>query len=319
MKRILVFISIVISLAVTFYLLPHEKSDAIKIGLVVPVQNVALDDIVDGFTKELKASLPGSALDIRVQNAAGDINLQKSMINKFINDRVDLIVPVGKAATLMALNMVPKEQNILFLAAFIEPESQISLQHPKLMGVIDEIPPLVQINFMRAVMPELKKVALVYVSSDKVFDDVKEFSEKAATFGITVQKLMVQNLAELYTVASRIDADNQAIFTLKDVMVASGINALVQQANALKIPLITSDEGTIRSGGAFAVGVTEADIGRQGARIAARYIGKQDFDRIQYLNKISVFVNSSACERQNVDVTAVKHAARLLNLSVIEG
>ncbi len=214
---------------------------------------------------------------------------------------------------------MPKEQSILFLAAFIPPKSEIALQHPTLMGVIDEIPMDTQLSFMRAVMPELKKLAVVYVSNDKVFDDVKEFTEKAAKFGITVQKLMVQNLSELYTVASRIEPDNQAIFTLKDVMVASGINALVQQANNLEIPLITSDEGTIRSGGAFAVGVTEADIGRQGARIAVDYFDKKQFERIQYLDKISVFINRTACKTQGVDIDAIKKAALLQNLAVVEG
>lgn len=319
MKKFIFGIFAIASIAAVLYFFPKEKHDGLRIGLILPVQNVALDDIVDGFKTDLIAHMPGQKIDVIMQNAVGDINLQKSAFNKFINDKVDLVVPVGKGATLMGINLVPKEQPILFLAAHIPPDSPTAKENPSLMGVIDEISVELQLNFMRAAMPSLTKLAVIYVSSDKVFDDVKVFSAQAEKMGITVQQLMVQNLAELYTVASRIEADNQAIFTLKDVMVASGINALAQQANALKIPLITSDEGTIRSGGAFAVGVVEADIGRQGARMAADFLQKKDFSRIQYLDKISVFVNSASCATQGVDVDALKKAAAAMKLNLIEG
>lgn len=318
MKRLMALVIVVVSLAVLLYFLPRGSTEGLRIGLVVPVQNVALDDIVDGFKKEMAAQFAGRAISIDVQNALGDINLQKSAFNKFINDKVDIIVPIGKSATLMALTMAPKEQPVLFLAAFITPDSELVRNKPSLMGVIDEIPVTMQLDFMRAAMTDLKKLAVVYVSSDKVFDDVKEFSKEALRYGIAVQELMVQNLAELYTVASRIEPDNQAIFTLKDVMVASGINALVQQADALRIPLVTSDEGTIRSGGAFAVGVTEAAIGRQGAQIASSFLENNQFERIQYLRQISVFVNKSACAKQGVNADAIKSAAAQLKLSVVE-
>lgn len=318
MKKIILILCIVAGIAALIYLYPTTQSKSLRISIIIPVQHAAFDDIINGFKNELSRTV---AADVRidVENAMGDINLQKSAIGKAINQNVDLLVPVGKGASLMALNLAPKQQPILFLAAFITPES-IEAQHkPELMGVIDEIPLDLQLNYIKVAMPELKKLALVYVSSDKIFDDVKIFIEKAQAAGIKVQNLMVQNMSELYTVASRIESDNQAIFTLKDVMVASGINALVQQANNLKIPLITSDEGTVKNGAAFAVGVDEADIGRQGASIAAAYFNKTPLkDSIQYMKKISVFINQSACLKQGIAPDTLKNAALSLNLTVIE-
>lgn len=320
MKKFNLVIGLLALGLMAFYFYPKSARESLKVGLVMPVQNVALDDIVDGFKSELTSLHKGRPIEFGVQNALGDINLQKSALNKFINEKVDLLVPIGKGASLMALNLAPKEQPVLFLASFILPDSDAAKAKPGLMGVIDEIPVELQLKFIRAAKPDLKKLALIYVSSDKIFDDVKEFTEKADSFGITVQKLMVQNVADLYTVASRIEGDNQAIFTLKDVLVASGINALVQQANTLKIPLITSDEGTVKSGAAFAVGVTESDIGRQGAKIASAFLEHANIDHpIQFLDKVSVFVNRASCEAQGVDLEALKKAAASLNLNVIEG
>lgn len=318
MKKILLLVCL-IGIAALFYLMPKKSSSDLKVGIIVPAQHVALDDIVDGFKIQLSKSLK-RPVSIEVQNALGDINMQKSAVNKFINGGVDLLVPVGKGASLMTLNLAPQDRAVLFLAAFIPPESKEAAQKSGLMGIIDEIPVKLQLDFMRAALPNFKKFAVVYVSSDKIFDDVNDLVEQANALGITVQKLMVQNIAELYTISSRIEKDNQAIFTLKDVLVASGINALVQQANALKIPLVTSDEGTIKNGGAFAVGVTEFDIGSQGGKIAAAFFDKAPIEQpIQYLGDMSVFINKAAATEQGVDLASVKQAAATMNLKVIEG
>lgn len=319
MKKIITVALIAILIMIMVYLVPRPNKNELRIGLVLPAQHVALDAIVQGFKEELSLNLKGQAIHFEVQNALGDLNLQKSAINKFIAGKVDLLIPIGKGATQMALHNAPKELPILFLAAFLPPDRPEVKQKPGLMGIIDEIPVSLQLKFMKLVLPELKKMAVVYVSSDKIFDDVNELAKETSALNISLQKLMVQNISELYTISSRIEPDNQAIIILKDVLVASGINALIQQADSLKIPLITSDEGTIKHGGAFAVGVTEIDIGRQGAQIAAAFFHKSTISEpIQYLKKISVFVNKEACQKQGLNLSKLEQAAHSLNLSVVE-
>lgn len=319
MKTILLLIIATLGgLTVAYFFLPKSSTE-LTIGIIVPTQHVALDDIVEGFTTELTESL-NRPVTVHVQNALGDINLQKSAINKFIADKVDLLVPVGKGASLMAMNLAPKDMPILFLAAFITEDSRDAESRPGLMGVIDEIPVDFQLKVMRYVLPDLKKFVVVAVSSDKIFDDVTQLVNAANAIGINVQKLMLNDISELYAVSSRIEQDNQAIFVLKDVVVASGINALVQQANTLKIPLITSDEGTIKKGGAFAVGVSERAIGRQGATIAKAFLDHEAQDKpIQYLREISVFVNEQACRAQGLDLAKINEVATTMNLRVVEG
>jgi len=305
--------------ALWFFYPKASQEEQIKIGIILPLQHAALEDIVGGFKQEIKNTMGEQKISIYVQNALGDINLQKSAINKFLNDKVNLLVPVATGATRMAINMAPLEPPILFLAANILPGSTAALAKPGLMGVVDEIAPMSQLEFIRAAIPDLKRLTLIYSSNDKMPDDAAVFSEGARHVGLTVQQLMIQNLAELYTVAARIEHDSQAIIILKDNMVASGIAALVQQAEKLKIPLITSDEGTNAQGGAFALGVVEADIGRQGARMAAAYFLKKNIAKpIEFLEKISVFINIKACEKQGVDIKQIIKAAAEQKYDVIK-
>lgn len=319
MNKIFLLVACVALLAIWYFYPKAPTESVLRVGMVLPMQHAALDDIVKGFQSELTTKMGATRVKIDVQNALGDINLQKSAINKFLNDHVDLLVPVATGTTQMAINLSSKDQPILFLAANIPPDSPSALQKPGLMGVIDEIAIETQIKYIRAALPTLKKIAIIYSSNDKIPGDAANFIKASEKEGITVQELMIQNLSELYTVAGRVHRDAEAIFILKDNLVASGIQALVQQANSLKIPLITSDEGTNTQGGAFAVGVVEADIGRQGGEMAASYLHKTlEAPLIRYLDKISLFINSESSEKQGLDIEALIKAAAALNLEVIK-
>ncbi len=320
-KKLILMLIAGILMAIAALFTVKKKKDVITVGVVMPINHIALDDIVNGFQGELIDRLGENKLRIEVQNAMGDINLQKSSINKFINEKVDFLVPVATSTTQMATKLAPSSQKILFLAANIPANSPMAKERPDLMGVVDEIPVDLQISFLEKSMPQLKKLALVYSASDKVFEDVNAFIKEATIKGILVQKLMVQNIADLYTISSRIEKDAEAIFVLKDNLVASGIATLVQQANERKIPLITSDEGSNKNGSAFAIGVIEADIGRQGARMASEQLlqGQIPGGRIQNLNRILIFINLEACKLQGVDIKNVLNAAAALKLEVVKG
>src|SRR5262249_31063101 len=148
---------ILICLGIIVYSNHHFNPDhRYHVGIVLPMQHAALDDIVAGFKESLEANFNGP-IKIEVQNAMGDINLQRSAINKFINDKVSLLVPVATSTTQMALSLAPKDMKLLFLAANIPPDSAIAEANPNLMGVVDEIPLSLQFDFLRKSLPSIEK------------------------------------------------------------------------------------------------------------------------------------------------------------------
>ena len=160
--------------------------------------------------------------------------------------------------------------------------------------VDDEIDKRLIVDFIQQVYPELKNLAIVHSSSDKVFSEVAEVVKACKPRNIVLRRFMVQNLADLYGISKALPADTQAIFILKDNLVASGVDTLVQEASKRKIPVITSDDGTVKQGAAFAIGVHERDIGSKGAKIAARILQGAHPSQIASvkLTKPTIFVNS---------------------------
>lgn len=231
------------------------------IGVIMPMDHMALREIVEAFKATMLQEAPH--VHIKVQNAQGDMNLQHSIIQQFINEPVNVLVPIGTAATQMTVSMVKAQPIVSLAAVYTEKERQA---HKLLTGILDEIGPQKPLDFMKAVFPELKKITLVYSNSEKVFPEVAALIEYAPEKGIHVQKLMIQSLSELYTLSHRIDSDSQAIFVLKDHLIVSGIRTVVQEAGKQNIPVITCDEGSVMEGALFALGVQEKMIGVLGAK-----------------------------------------------------
>jgi putative tryptophan/tyrosine transport system substrate-binding protein len=287
------------------------------IGIVIPMEHTALRAIVSGFEESVAKNYPGK-IHFEIENAQNDLNIQRAIIQKFINQKVDLIVPVATGVTQMTINMV-KNQPIVGLAAMI-PDSVRDQQglNNRYTGIRDEIDSAKQVAFIQAILPNAKKLTLIYSADDKVIPEAKATLALAQQKGITVQPLMIQSLSDLYSVSRRIDKDSQAIFILKDNLVASGINTLVYQADQRHLPLITSDEGTVERGAATALGVEERQIGIEGGEIAAKVLAGQPISQlpIQAMKQLLVFINQKAAAAQGLDVDVIQRYAQQQSFGV---
>ena len=312
MKKLLSFFSTSL-IAVTFAIsLAHAESSLSKpepskplvIGIVLPMEHAALNDVVHGFEQQMKSAYNGP-VTYSVQNAHGDMNIQRAILQQFEKQNVAIVVPVGTAATQMAL-VTNKNQPIVSLACLCP------TQLPNMTGVRDEVNVETQLNFIHQFDSNVKKITLVYSNSEKVFDDVEKTVTVGKQLGIQVQKLMIQALPDLYTVSKAIDKDSNAIFILKDHLIVNGIQTLAREAEKLHIPVITSDEGSIKSGGSFALSVREQSIGEQGALLAAKILQGADVNTlpIENLQALTVFANIPVLTKADVDVEKLEKQAK---------
>ncbi len=260
------------------------------VGIVIPLEHEALREIVNNFEETVTKNYSGK-VTFTVENAQHDLNIQRAILQKFINQKVDLIVPVATAPTQMAINMV-KNQPILGLAAMI-PDAQRNKGNlaNRFTAVRDEIDSSKQMDFIHNLLPNLKKFTLIYSSDDKVIPEADQAVSAAQDLGITTQRMMIQNLSDLYTVSQRIDPNSQAIFILKDNLVVSGINTLIAAAKKRNIPLISSDEGTVSQGATAALGVEEKEIGIEGGELAARILKGEPISAmpIKNISQLNIF------------------------------
>lgn len=287
-----------------------------RIGIVLPIEHQALREIVHGFETTLAATYK-QPLKFKVANAQGDINTERAIIEQMRDENYDLIVPIATSTAQMTAAIVNK-QPIVALAADYPEQDRKARQPCNIAVVDDEIGKAQIIAFIHQIYPSLKTLTLVYSTSDKIFPEVEQVKKAAAQSGITLHSFMVQNLSDLYSAGQAIPENTQAIFILKDSLIASGINTLIQVANARHIPLITSDDGTVRSGAGFALGVHEEQIGAEGGKLAAQILAGTSPGQLPIvkMTKPTVFINSDALLQEKQDQLQIKRVAQHLNYPI---
>jgi len=288
---------------------PPEKT-SYSVGIIVPIEHKALVDMVQGFKDSLskQVSLP---VQYHVQNAQGDIKLQRSIIENFVGQKMDLIVPIGTTSTQMTLSIV-KTQPIVSLDA-VYPETERQKRLPRnITGILGEVDPAKKLDFIKQIFPSLKKVTVIFHSAnERNFPEMKALTMQAKKIGVEIQSIMIQNLPELQAARNAIAKDSGAILIFKDHLVASGVRLLVPISEKLKLPLITSDEGSVHEGGAFALGVSENAIGEEGGILAAKVLKGTPIESLPMkpMAALTVFYNPTTCQKLKIDVSKLQRYA----------
>lgn len=243
----------------------HPASEK-TIGIVVPIAHPAMNEIVTGFKEEITKNYH-KPVKIVLKNAQHDANLLHSILTTMCDQNVDVVVPIATSTSQMAISLI-KQYPIVALAAQVGDKERKQNAACDIGVVDDDLDNKKTLRFIHAVYPNIHDITLVHSADDKVFPEIKEVVTEGKTLGITVHELMVQLLPELYSASQAIPQQTQAIFVLKDSLIVSGINSLIKVAQTRKIPLITSDDGSVKAGAAFALGVHEKQIGEEGAKLA---------------------------------------------------
>jgi putative ABC transport system substrate-binding protein len=289
----------------------------VTVGVLVPVAIPAMTQIVNGFEKSLSAHSK-APVKYLVKNAQGDINIQRSILQEFNSSNVNLVAPIGTDASQMTMTVV-RNKPIVGIAANHLKEQAKKANNLNVTGVTSKVPPVQRMHMIHEALPNLKKLTIVYSADSRIFSQVKQFEIAAKQNHIQVQPLMVSQLSDMYTLSKNIAPNSQAIFILKDEMVVSGINTLLQQAHARHIPVIASDDGSVSKGAAFALGVSEYQTGVDAGKVAATILNgekKAGAMPIHVMTHYFVFLNPSAAKKEGVDPEAVKAAAKKLGYKV---
>jgi putative ABC transport system substrate-binding protein len=301
----------------TFSIAATTPEKPITVGILVPIALPAMTQIVKGFETSLnkESTTPVKYL---VKNAQGDANIQRSILQEFQSKHVTMVAPIGTDAAQMTIAMI-RNKPILGIAANHLKSQAKKANNLDVTGVISKVPPFQRMQFIHEALPSLKKLTIVYSADARIFSQVKQFEAAAKKNNIDVQALMVSQLSDLYSISKNIAPNSQAIFILKDELIVSGLNTLLQQARAKHIPVIASDDGSVGKGAAFSLGVSEYQTGVDAGKVAAEILnGKKASNLPVYtMNHYFVFLNPISAKTQNVHPNAVKNAAKKLGYPIV--
>lgn len=294
-----------------------DNAKPVTIGILVPFELPAMTQIVSGMEDTVKKDYKTAPVKFLVKNAQGDTNTQRAILQEFNSSNVNMVATIGTAASQMTIAMI-RNKPIIGIAADNLKSEAAKANNLNVTGVNSHTPPKDRLRFMHSAMPNLKKITIVYSTDSHIFTQVNQLQAEAKQDHIIIQKLMITQLSDLYTVGKNIAPDSQAVFILKDLMVVSGLNTLLQQAALKHIPVIASDDGSVAKGAAFALGFSEYQTGVDAGKLAIQILnGKKASNMpVHMMKKYFVFLNPVACKKQNINPATIESLAKKLGYTV---
>ena len=157
-----------------------------KIGVVQLTEHAALDASNEGFVEAVNAS--GLPVSIDQQNAQNDQSACQTIASKFVGDGVDLIFAIATPAAQAAAGATT-EIPIVGTAITDFAASGLVQDNDKpgtnVTGSSDLTPVAEQLEMMQKVLPDVKKVGLLYCSAESNSDIHQESPDELDALGLS--------------------------------------------------------------------------------------------------------------------------------------
>lgn len=239
-----------------------EPGRTYRIGFSQIVDHPALNATRQGFIDALKEAgfEVGKNLVFDYQNAQGNPGAARSIIEKFIADKVDLLAPCTTPVVLAALRLAKDTKIPVTFGCVTNPiETGVLASVDKPTGTnvtgFYTIPP-VKPNFdiILAVKPGIKTIGTIWNSGEtnsKALDALAK--AEAEKRGIKWVAVTVTSSAEIKNAAESLVGKVDAFLTPQDNTVASAYEALLKVARDAKIPWFSLDVLAVERGAISAV------------------------------------------------------------------
>ena len=224
--------------------------------------------------------------------------LFRSIAQKFLNDKVDLVLAIATPAAQAAANVI-KEIPIL-ITAVTDPETSMLVATNKnpggnVTGTSDLTPVRQQLELLKRLVPDAQKVAVLYSAGET--NSVFQYNLAAAAgpeLDLEIIDSAITNLSDVQSVVTSLIGKCDAIYIPTDNNLASAMATVTLVTEPAKLPVIVGEEGMVQNGGLATVGLNYYNLGYQTGQMAVKVLkgeAKPADMPIEYLENVSVSIN----------------------------
>ena len=275
MKKILLFMLMVVCIACG-----KEKEDRIKIGITQIVEHQSLDDVRQGVIDSLKANGYGEdKVEISYKNAQGDFGTAQIIAQEFKNTS-DIVVAISTPSAQAAVNNIKDKP--IFFAAITNPESAGVLLE-NVTGVSDRSPVDKQVGLIKELLPETKKIGVVYNTSEQnSFYLTDEFKKEAEKNGYEVVIKGITNVNEIASALDTILPEIDVLYTTIDNTIASTYPLIIDKSKKANKPVIGATKNYVDQGALASEGISDYKVGYQTGEMIVRYLKGEDIKNMKF-------------------------------------
>lgn len=312
--KIIFFLIVVIIVLFLFLVLflrdMRGQKEFISIGIIQITDHPSLNATRDGFIEFLRENgyVDGINLLIDYQNAQGNREIAEQIAREFSNKNLDLILAIS-SQSLKAVSKYQDNCPIIFAAVtdpigsgLVNPEDP----QPIVGGVTDLTPVWEQFNLLKQLVPETKKVGVLYNSTQKYsLLQVKLAQDYAQQHGLEVILEPINDENEAVKRVKSLLGEVDAIYLPTDPTIYGKVEEMVLWANLAQKPIITGELEGVKKGALASIAVNYYQLGRQAGKMALQVINEG-------MNNVEFRINN--CEQNDIFIN--KESAQLLGIKI---
>ena len=284
-----------------------------QIGILQYVEHESLTAARKGFEKGLaeEGYKDGEDIKISYENAQGDQANLQSISEKLVSDN-DLVLGIATPAA-QSLVTASSDTPILFTAV-TDPVSAKLVKTMKTpdgvaTGTSDMSPVDEQVKLIQKVLPNAKKVGIMYTTSERNSEVQVEEAEKLfKKADIKVVKKGISSTNDVQDTAKSLMKDVDLIFVPTDNIIASAIPILRDLSKESKVPVVGGSADMVGEGLLFSYGPDYEKLGEQTAKMAVKVLEGEDVSKLsaQYPEALNVAVNDDMAKALDIDVSGIE-------------
>ena len=283
------------------------------IGISQFAEHGSLDNCREGFLEGLREEgfEEGKNLKIKINNADADMGTASQIAEGFVSDKVDLICAIATPSAQAAFNAaMDKEIPVIYtavtnpVAAELATDDKISVGN--ITGTSDELPVEAQLKMIREILPEARRIGILYTTSEANSEySIEQYEKLAGDYGFTIEKSGITSTSEIQLAAADLLGKVDCLTNLTDNTVVSALPTVLGMAGEKGIPVFGSEIEQVRIGCLAAEGIEYTQLGIETGKMAARVLkGEARASDMAYslITESSLYVNTKVAEDLGIKI-----------------
>lgn len=279
--------------------LSDSNKDIKTIGITQLAEHPSLDKARDGFIKALEDNgyKDGENIKIDYQNAQNDMPTTQIIANKFVSDKKDLIYAISTPSAQAAYNAT-KDIPIL-ITAVTDPVAaglvkSIDKPERNVSGTSDYISIDKNLELIKMFIPDAKTIGVLYntseVNSKIQVDTLEEYASKN---NYKVVEKGVSSSMEISQAMSSLVDKIDVLYVPTDNLIVSSMPIVSKIATNNKVPIISSEDGSVKSGALACQGIDYEKLGYKTGELAVKVLNGEEISNIPVtmLDETQIIVN----------------------------
>lgn len=290
-----------------------EAKESYTIGIGQFAEHGSLDNCREGFLEGLaqEGIKEGENLTVLYENSQADGGTASQIIDNFMAKKVDLICAIATPMAQSAYSAAKKENVPVIYTAVTDPilaelANADGTPVGEITGTSDKLPVEKQLEMIRALLPDAKKIGIMYSTSEiNSASAIEEYKAAAGNYGFEIVESGISATADIPLAADNLIEKVDCLNNLTDNTVVSSLPLILDKAAKKNIPVFGSEIEQVKIGCLATVGLDYVDLGIQTGKMAAKVLkgeAKASEMNFEIIEEAAFYGNNKVAENLGITI-----------------